>query len=53
MAEREEESLLDEMREAIRAQRERAAARAERPREAPAPTGEPPRKPLLRRLIGR
>lgn len=53
MTEREEESLLDEMREAIRAQRERAAAaRVEPPREPPPPVPER-RKPLLQRLLGR
>jgi hypothetical protein len=57
---RDEESLIDEMREAIRGDRERAAARSgripilehEREHEEPAPAAEP-QKPLLRRLLGR
>ncbi len=65
---REEESLIDEMRAAIRGDRERAAARgsvavpllesesvAERPAEPepePEPAPEPPKR-LVRRLFGR
>jgi hypothetical protein len=55
---RQEESLIDEMRATIRADRERAAARVERtPAPAPAPPVEPPPepapRPFLRRLLGR
>lgn len=68
MPQREDESLLEERRATIRADRERAAARGTtQPRAAapPAPSArdgalvassEPPeeaRKPLLRRLFGR
>ena len=50
MAERDDESLIEEMRAAIRGDRERAAARAGRP--APAETtAEPP--PRARSLVGR
>ena len=64
MPQREEESLIDEMREAIRGDRERAAARgaaepvleqvppAADPEPEPEPAGEP-RKGALRRLLGR
>ncbi|HET8607452.1 MAG TPA: hypothetical protein VFL66_10550 [Gaiellaceae bacterium] len=57
MAQREEESLIDEMREAIRGDRERAAARgAAAPPQPPEPPREPeaaPPKGRLRRLLGR
>ena len=56
MPQREEESLLDEMREAIRGDRERAAARAPKPDEdPPAAAPEPPEPPkgVFRRLLGR
>jgi len=54
MPEREEESLLEEMRETIRADRERAAARAARPPEpAPPPRSQQDEKGRLRRLLGR
>lgn len=55
MTPREEESLLEDMRAAIRADRERLAARvqpAEPPPPEPAQAPEPAR-PLLRRLLGR
>jgi len=64
MPQREEESLIDEMREAIRGDRERAAARgpaapvleqappAADPEPAPEPVGEP-QKGAFRRLLGR
>lgn len=60
MPQREEESLIDEMREAIRGDRERAATRSgripmleqERPPEPPGEPEQAPRKPLLRRLLG-
>ena len=55
MTQRDEESLIDEMREAIRGQRERAAARAPKPPEQPAAARVPPQpaKSALRRLLGR
>jgi hypothetical protein len=62
MAHREEESLIDDMRATIRADRERAAARAPRPPElteppaAPAAAAPEPVQPptsRLRRLLGR
>jgi hypothetical protein len=57
MPERGEESLIDDMRAAIRADRERAAARLAKPSEAraPAPPPAPPEPPrsLLRRVLGR
>jgi hypothetical protein len=56
MTQREEESLIDEMREAIRAQRERAAARAPKPPAdppSPAPAAPEPPKTRFRRLLGR
>jgi hypothetical protein len=55
MTQRQEESLIEEMREAIRAQRERAAARAPKPPEhaAPAPAEPQPPRGALRRLLGR
>ena len=56
MPQREEESLLDEMREAIRGDRERAAARAPKPDEDPpaaAPEPQEPPKGVFRRLLGR
>lgn len=62
MPQREEESLIEEMRAAIRGDRERAAGRGgipmfERPREPePPPEREPPHEPprsRLRRLLGR
>jgi len=52
----EEQSHRDEMNEAIRAQRERAAApRTVAPEEEPPPVEAPPpeRKSLLGRLLGR
>jgi hypothetical protein len=57
MPQRDEESLIDDMRAAIRADRERAAARASRPvepppRVEPVVAPEPPRS-RLRRLLGR
>ena len=57
MAPRDEESLIDEMRATIRADRERAAARHPKaadppPRADPAPAPPPP-PGLLRRLLGR
>jgi hypothetical protein len=56
MAPRDEESLIDEMRATIRADRERAAARHPKPAQAPRadPAPAPPPPPgLLRRLLGR
>lgn len=63
MTQREDESLIDEMREAIRGDRERAAARsawltdsAEAAQAAPIEPSarpEPERRPLVRRLLGR
>jgi hypothetical protein len=60
MTQREDESLIDEMREAIRAQRERAAARAPKPPAdppaeppSPAPAAPEPPKSRFRRLLGR
>jgi hypothetical protein len=57
MPQRDEESLIDDMRATIRADRERAAARAAARPEAPAPVSPPaaPAAPggLLRRLFGR
>jgi hypothetical protein len=60
MAQREEESLLEDMRATIRADRERAAARVARPPQpppAPVPEQAPPPveqpKTRLRRLLGR
>jgi hypothetical protein len=67
VAQRDEESLIDEMREAIRGDRERAAARngrtpmlergpARGPERTPEPEPEPepkPRTSLLGRLLGR
>ena len=57
---REEESLIDEMREAIRGDRERAAVRSGRipmleqePAEEPEPDDPPHQKSLVRRLLGR
>ena len=57
MPEHGEESLIDDMRAAIRADRERAAARLAKPPAVPAPAPpptepDPPRR-LLRRLLGR
>jgi hypothetical protein len=58
MPQREEESLIDEMRATIRADRERAAARVSRPAEAPV-VPEPAPEPELvaqvapKRLLGR
>lgn len=55
MSQRDEESLIDDMRATIRADRERAAARAPQP--APPVRAEPPAaapaKNRLRRLLGR
>jgi hypothetical protein len=56
MPQRDEESLIDDMRATIRADRERAAARLPKPAEAP-PRAEPPpatepSRNLLRRLLG-
>ncbi len=56
MPQREEESLIDEMRAAIRADRERAAQRA--PKTPPAPVSAPEPQPQVdrprfRRLLGR
>ncbi|HEY6017294.1 MAG TPA: hypothetical protein VIU16_10945, partial [Gaiellaceae bacterium] len=64
MPQREEESLIDDMRAAIRGDRERAAARAEREHEPPAlleptaPVAQPEPAPeaakgRFRRLLGR
>jgi hypothetical protein len=55
VAQREEESLIEDMRATIRADRERAAARIERRQPAPAPAETPPEpgKKTLRRLLGR
>lgn len=58
MASRDEESLIEEMRETIRADRERAAARLSKPAAAvsapaPEPAPQPAPRPLLRRLLGR
>jgi hypothetical protein len=57
VAQREEESLIEDMRATIRADRERAAARtAERQPVPPPPPAEPvvePPKTRLRRLLGR
>jgi hypothetical protein len=60
MAQRDEESLIDDMRATIRADRERAAARAPRPAETPASppaaaAPEPVQQPKsrLRKLLGR
>ena len=57
MPQRDEESLIDDMRATIRADRERAAARMPKPVDAPpraepGPVPEPPRS-RLRRLLGR
>jgi hypothetical protein len=55
MTQRDEESLIDDMRATIRADRERAAARAPKPPDPPAqaePAAEPAKK-RLRRLLGR
>jgi hypothetical protein len=52
-----EESLIDEMRAAIAHDREQLGRRGtpvlEVPERAPEPEGEPPRKSLLARLLGR
>jgi len=60
MTQRDDESLIDEMRETIRADRERAAARTARLTEsteaaqaAPPAVAQPERRPLVRRLLGR
>jgi len=56
MPPREEESLIDDMRAAIRADRERAAARAPKPPEPPRqaePEPPVPARGRLRRLLGR
>ena len=56
MAQREEESLIEEMRQAIRGDRERAAARVAKPPEPPAAQPEPqpePPKRTVRRWFGR
>jgi hypothetical protein len=62
MAHREEESLIDDMRATIRADRERAAARAPKPAQPPEPPAapeaaapEPVQRPTsrLRKLLGR
>jgi hypothetical protein len=55
MTPREEESLIDDMREAIRADRERLAARVAKPAAAPTPPAAAPADPKsrLRRLLGR
>ena len=50
MPQREEESLIDEMRAAIRADRERAATRTPKPSPPPEPQ---PEKRRFRRLLGR
>jgi hypothetical protein len=56
VAQREEESLIEDMRATIRADRERAAARAaKQPPTAPTAPEAPvaPAKPRFRRLLGR
>jgi hypothetical protein len=56
MPQRDEESLIDDMRATIRADRERAAARTPKPVDPPAPVAPPavePGKSMLRRLLGR
>jgi hypothetical protein len=56
VAQREEESLIEDMRATIRADRERAAARAaKQPPTAPPPAATPvePEKSRFRRLLGR
>jgi hypothetical protein len=59
MPPREEESLIEDMRATIRADRERAAARAPKPPKSPEPPrqAEPeppvPARSVLRRLLGR
>jgi hypothetical protein len=55
MKQRDEESLIDDMRATIRADRERAAARSPKPPEPPAQAEAPAAAPKkrLRRLLGR
>jgi hypothetical protein len=53
MPQREDESLIDDMRATIRADRERAAVRAPKPAEPPRPADPPAAKGRLRRLLGR
>jgi hypothetical protein len=59
MAQREDDSLIEEMRETIRAERERSATRHGKALDPPlAPASAPPPAPpaekgLLRRLLGR
>jgi hypothetical protein len=59
MAQRDDESLIEDMRATIRADRERAAARVARPPAQPAVAAPPPPQAVeqpkrrLRRLLGR